>query len=109
MGRDHVALRRDSAATALDALMEGVTRLERVVEQFVGVPMPKIMKGDVDGLQHVPQERVQNSVVELIGGCASAPDLGANRGRASSCSTGVRAESHSGADRGCPCASDHGG
>ena len=34
----------------------------------MGVPMPMIVEGDVDDLQHVPQERVQNSVVELIGG-----------------------------------------
>ena len=63
MGWDHPVLGRDVAATAsLDELAERVTRLERVVEQIVGVPMPKIVEGDV------PQERVQNSVVELIGG-----------------------------------------
>ena len=55
--RDHPVLGRDVAATAsLDELAERVTRLERVVEQIA-----------VDGLQHVPQERVQNSVGEQIG------------------------------------------
>ena len=66
MERDHPVLGRDVAATAsLDELAERVTRLERIVEQIVGVPMPKIVEGDVVVLQHVPQERVQNSVVEL--------------------------------------------
>ena len=37
------------------------------MQQIVGVLVPQIMKGDVDDLQHVPEERVQNSVVEQIG------------------------------------------
>ena len=52
---------------SLDRLAERVTQLERVVEQIVGAPVPQILEG-VDGLQHVPQERVQNSAVEKIGG-----------------------------------------
>ena len=45
-----------------------MTQLERVVEQIAGAPVPQILEGVVDGLQHVPQERVQNSVVEQIAG-----------------------------------------
>ena len=65
--RDHLTPCRDDAATALDVLMERVTRLERVVEQIVGVPLPQIMKEIVDGMQHIPEERVQNFVTEQIG------------------------------------------
>ena len=66
VGRDHPVLGRDVAATdSLDELSERATRLERVVEQIVGVPMPKIVKGDVDVLQHVPRERVQNRTPEF--------------------------------------------
>ena len=48
---------------SLDRLAEPVTQLERVVEQIVGAPVPLIL----EGLQHVPQQRVQNSAVEKIG------------------------------------------
>ena len=42
MGRDHPVLGCDVAATALDGLAERVTRLERVVEQIAGAPVPQI-------------------------------------------------------------------
>ena len=68
MGRDHPVLGCDVAATAsLDELVVRVARLERVVEEIAGASVPLILEDGVDGLQHVPQERVQNSVVELIG------------------------------------------
>ena len=44
--RDHLLPCRDNAAPA-DGLMERVLQLERIVEQIVGVTMPKIMKGDI--------------------------------------------------------------
>ena len=73
-GGDHPVSCRDVAATAsLDELAERVTQLEGVVEQIAGAPVPQILEG-VDGLQHVPQERVQNSVVELIG-CVPVPRI----------------------------------
>ena len=50
---------------SLDSLAERVTQLERVVEQIAGAPVPQILEG-VDGLQHVPQERVQNRTPEQI-------------------------------------------
>ena len=108
MGRDHPVLGRDVAATALDELAERVARLERVVEQIVGAPVPKILESFVDGEQ-VPKERVQNRVGERIGtipvlliwkpigkGVHLAPQ-------------GARAELFAGADCGFPCASDLGG
>ena len=67
MERDHPVPCRDVAATdSLDELAERVTQLERVVEQIAGAPVPQILEGVVDGLQHVPQERVPNSVGEQI-------------------------------------------
>ena len=36
----------------------------RTLEQIVDVPVPQIKEGIVAGVQHVPQERVQNLVVE---------------------------------------------
>ena len=71
--RDHPVLCRDNAAPA-DGLMERVLRLERIVEQIGGVLLPQNMKDIVEGVQHVPEKRVLNSVVEQIGS-ASAPDL----------------------------------
>ena len=71
MGRDHPVLCRDNAAPA-DGLMERVLRLERIVEQIGCVLLPQNMKDIVEGVQHVPLERVQNSVVEHIVG-ASTP------------------------------------
>ena len=63
--RDHPGPCRDVAATAsLDELMKRVQRLERVVEQIGGVPVPQIWEPIVDGLQLVPQERVQNRTRE---------------------------------------------
>ena len=54
MVRDHPVPSRDVAATAsLDELAERVTLLERVVEQIAGAPVPQILEGVVDGLQHV--------------------------------------------------------
>ena len=50
---------------SLASLAERVTQLERVVEQIAGAPVPQIFEG-VDGLQHVPQERVQNRTPEQI-------------------------------------------
>ena len=57
---------RDVAATVLDELAERVARLERVVEQIAGAPVPQILESFVDGAQ-VPKERVQNRVGEQIG------------------------------------------
>ena len=70
VGRDHPVLCRDVVATAsLGELAERVSqRLERVVEQFVGAPVPQIMKDTVDSVQHVPQERVQSRDGEQIVG-----------------------------------------
>ena len=64
MERDHLVPCRDDAATASELVVR-IQRLERIVEQIVGVLVAQIMKGDVDGSQ-------QNSVVEQIGG-APAP------------------------------------
>ena len=64
---------RVDAATASDLVVR-VRRLERIVEQIGGVLVPQILEGDVDVLQHIPQERVQNSAVELIGG-VPAPQI----------------------------------
>ena len=47
-----------------DGLMERVLRLERIVEQIGSVLLPQNMKDIVEGVQHVPEKRVQNSVVE---------------------------------------------
>ena len=63
---DHPLLGCDVAATALDELAEPVARLERVVEQIAGAPVPQILESFVDGEQ-VPKERVQNRVGEPIG------------------------------------------
>ena len=41
-------------------------RMGKIVEQSVAVPVPQIMEGIVDGVQHVPHERVQYRVVEQI-------------------------------------------
>ena len=85
VGRDHPVLGRDVAATAsLDELMVRVARLERVVEQIAGSPVPQILGERVqnrtpeqamdvsmpqtmeDSLPFVPQERVQNRTPEQI-------------------------------------------
>ena len=77
MGRDHPVPCRDVAATAsLDELAERVTLLERVVEQIAGAPVPQILEGVVDSLQHVQQERAEFRR-GAYWGRASAPDLGA--------------------------------
>ena len=69
MGRDHPVLGCDVAASAsLDELAERVLRLERIVEQIGCVLLPQNMKDILEGVQHVPLERVQNSVVEQIVG-----------------------------------------
>ena len=48
-------------------VMESVEmQLECVADQIVADPVPEIMKDDVDGVQHVPQEHVQDRVVEHI-------------------------------------------
>ena len=38
-----------------------------LVEQIAGAPVPQILESFVDGVQHVPKERVQNRVGEQIG------------------------------------------
>ena len=52
----------------VSSMMERITRLERVVEQILGMPVPQIKKGIVEVTQHVPQEPVPNPIVEQIGG-----------------------------------------
>ena len=139
-GRDLPVLCRDVAATAsLGELAERVSRLERIVEQIGGVLLPQNMKDIVEGMQHVPEERVQNSVVEQIG-CVPAPQIwepivesvqvilqerenrtqqqivevpvprimeaAVGRGSCACYTTGTRAASHPGTDRGF--ATDHG-
>ena len=108
VGRDRPLLGCDVAATALDELAERMARLERVVEQIAGAPVPLILESFVDGEQ-VPKERVQNRVGEPIGDRPSAPDLGTYRRSCAAPTTGARAESFPGADYGFPCASAHGG
>ena len=49
------------------SLVVRIARLEQVVAQFVGVPVPQIMEGLVDGVQAVPQELVPNRFGEQIG------------------------------------------
>ena len=76
-------------------------------------------EGNVDGMQHVPVERVRNSFVEQIGGVPApqiwepfveggGADCGSpcaadhqkkDRGRCAAGATGARAESYSGAGR----------
>ena len=73
VGRDHPVLRRDNAAPA-DGLMDRVPRLERIVEQIGSVLLPQNMKDIVKGVQHVPEKRAQNSVVEQIAG-VPAPQI----------------------------------
>ena len=51
VGRDHPVLGCDVAATALDRLAERVTRLERVVEQIAGAPVPQIWEPIGEGVQ----------------------------------------------------------
>ena len=75
MERDHPVLGRDVAVIALDELAERVARLERVVEP--GAPVPQILESFVDGVQHVPKERVQGA----DRGLATTPDLGTYRRR----------------------------
>ena len=55
VGRDHPVLGCDVAVTALDGLAGRVTRLERVVEQIAGAPVPQILESFVD-VEQVPQE-----------------------------------------------------
>ena len=55
-------------------LRGGDSACARVVDQIAADPVPQIMAGIVDGVQHVPQEHVQYRVVERIGG-VPAPQI----------------------------------
>ena len=52
------------------------SREQIVVEQIVADLVPQIL----DGVQHVPRERVQYRVVEQVVGCARVVVHGRNRG-----------------------------
>ena len=65
------------------------------------VPVPQIMEAALEVVQ-ASQECVQNRAPEQIVDVPVPPVFG---GRGGLRSTRVRAESYSGADRGCPCAS----
>ena len=84
--RDHPVPCRDVAATAsLDEVTERVARLDRVVEQVAGAPVPEILESFGEGAQLAPQERVQNRASGTVSGCASASDHGQILGCRSAC------------------------
>ena len=78
-------------------------------EQIVAVPVPQIGEPVGEVVQLAPRERVQSRTPEQIMDFPVPQNMEVYAIIVRAPSTGVRAESYAGSDRGCSCTSDHGG
>ena len=62
----HISGHRDAIADYKDQLSNTDARIERIVEETIDVPVPRVMGETVEAVKLIPQDKVQNCTLEQI-------------------------------------------